>query len=220
MAREVEAKFQVESEDLFDAIRKTGAVAGYAMTAGETVPQRDTYFDTPDALLFRAGWSLRLREKAGSLLVTFKGPFLDEHTRTEIEETITKEQAKALRDGRLIDCSCPAMVAARERIGDAVIAPALTVENEREAWYLGATSDGVASRIKLCFNRVVYTAGPVDDGDAGAGATLGFELEAELLEGDAAVLTRVARELATAYSLSPERRSKYQRGVDLLGVFA
>ncbi len=220
MAREVEAKFQVESEGLFDAIRGAGAVAGYAMTAGETVPQRDTYFDTRGATLLRAGWSLRLREKAGSLLVTFKGPFLDEHARTEIEEAITKEQAAALRAGRLRGIDSPAVVAALEHVGDADIAATLTVENEREAWYLDAESGGASGRIKLCFDRVVYTAARAGHTDGDGGPTLGYELEAELLEGDERVLTRVAQELAREHHLSPERRSKYERGIELLGMFA
>ncbi|MBT3269664.1 CYTH domain-containing protein [Candidatus Poribacteria bacterium] len=222
MAREVEAKFQVASEELFDGIRSAGTVAGYPMESSETVPQRDTYFDTDDATLLRAGWSLRLREKAGAVLVTFKGPFIDEHARTEFEEAITDEQAEALRAGKLSDVDTPAVVAALRHVESGHVHAVLCVDNVREAWYIdapcgdGEGSDGRLGQVKLCFDRVAYTTGT----DADAVSAREFELEIELQDGDEALLRKMAQSLAAEYDLSPQSQSKYQRGIELLGVFA
>ncbi|MAF11698.1 hypothetical protein CMK11_14720 [Candidatus Poribacteria bacterium] len=221
MAREVEAKFQVASEELFDSIRSAGFVGGYAMAASETVPQRDTYFDTAGATLLNAGWSLRLREKAGSVLVTFKGPFIDEHARTEFEEVITEQQADALRAGRLQEVDTPAVVTALRHVGSERVEAVLCVDNVREAWYIdapcgdGEGSDGRLGRVKLCFDRVAYTSGGDDSAPARE-----YELEIELQDGDEALLRKMARSLAAEYGLSPHSQSKYERGIELLSVFA
>ena len=221
MAREVEAKFQVASEELFDTIRSAGTVAGYPMASSETVPQRDTYVDTDDATLLRAGWSLRLREKAGVVLVTFKGPFIDEHARTEFEEAITEEQAEALRAGRLADVDTPAVVAALRHVESGHVHAVLCVDNVREAWYIdapcgdGEGSDGRLGRVKLCFDRVAYTTG-ADDG----ASAREFELELELQDGDEMLLRKMAQSLAAEHGLLSHSQSKYERGIELLRVFA
>lgn len=218
MAREIEAKFQVASEELFDSIRSAGSVAGHRMTTGDTIPQRDTYFDTAGATLLRDGWSLRLREKAGAVLVTFKGPFTDAHSRAEFEESITEAQAEALRAGRLADVDAPPVAAALGHVGSEPVEAMLYVDNVREAWYINAAptaSGGQQGRVKVCFDRVVYSSGGGDDA-----STREFELELELQDGDEAFLQEAAATLAAEYNLSPESRSKYERGVELLGVFA
>ncbi|MEO2003658.1 MAG: CYTH domain-containing protein [Candidatus Poribacteria bacterium] len=211
MAHEIEAKFPVGSAELFDRIRATGTVAGHRMTAFERIPQRDTYYDTEDGALLRDGWSLRLREKGGVSLATFKGPFIGAHARVELEEPLTKRQASALRTGRLDDVDSAPVMAAVKHLGHGRVTARLRVDNIREAWYVHA--DG--GTLKVCFDHVDYRVGTGEDG----ASAREYELELELQDGAESVLQKAADALAAQYGLQRRSQSKYERGVELLGVF-
>jgi inorganic triphosphatase YgiF len=206
MTREIEAKFQVTSPQMFDQIRLQKEVAGHWLTDQKVVLQRDTYFDTPAGLLCRRGASLRLREKGEECLVTFKSKIKGNSVRTELEMRLTRLQAEDLLNGNLEEIDVEAVQTARAYLNGAEIHPVLHVENTREAWHINSED----SRIKICFDNVRYTN---ENPNRSASE---YELELELKEGPETFLQEIAQALSQEYELTPNPLSKYERGITLV----
>jgi inorganic triphosphatase YgiF len=75
--REVEAKLVIRSErprEIAREIASLAAVGRFRLVARGTLALRDSYFDTEDGDLRRAGASLRIRAVDGERWITLKGP--------------------------------------------------------------------------------------------------------------------------------------------------
>ncbi|MBI1925158.1 CYTH domain-containing protein [Candidatus Poribacteria bacterium] len=210
MAYEVEVKFQITSPQIFDLIRAQKQVADYRLTNQRIIPQRDTYLDTPAGTLFQQGVGLRLREKKGAYVVTFKRQLQGIHVRTELDDELTAVQAQALLKGNLVDVSGEAGQAAMTYLQTKDICPVLHVENTRESWHIHAG----AGRVEICFDDVRYI------NPEQMQCVQGYELELELKAGDVALLQDIAHALSQQYHLNPSSQSKYERGVELFRLFA
>jgi len=70
--------------------------------------------------------------------------------------------------------------------------------------------------MQMCFDWVQYSdlTGQQEDSTADE-----YELELELQQGPRAMVTEAAAHLARRFQLSAQTRSKYERGVALLGAF-
>ena len=212
MALEIEAKFQVKSPEIFDKIRAEKQVASYALVDKQVILQCDTYFDSPGGLLFHRGASLRLREKGGEYLVTFKSQVKGNQVRTEIEMPITTSQAQELLRGDLMSVCCEAIQAAMSYVETKAMVPVLSVENNREAWFINSE----AGRVKICFDDVQYTKPDCSQ----CQYVKEYELELELKEGEDTFLQELTHALSQQCDLVPNLQSKYERGVRILKVFS
>ena len=101
MTHEVESKFQVTSSEVFHQIRSQKQVAGYRLANQGKFLQRDTYVDTSTRLLLRQGAYLRLRERDGTFLATFKNKIDGNYVRRELEISLTASQAQDLLNALL-----------------------------------------------------------------------------------------------------------------------
>jgi inorganic triphosphatase YgiF len=212
MPLEIEEKLRVTSSRVFERIREEGHVAGAPMRRGRLALQRDTYLDTLAGSLYHSGASLRLREKEGRYVLTRKTPVETTRVRTEDEAFLTAtEAAHALKgDLHLIDCDIAR--AAIGYAGGAELRPVLLASNQRETWTVSSTSGSM----QVCFDWVQYSdlTGREDQPSAEE-----YELELELQRGPRSMVTEAALHLARRFQLPAQTRSKYERGVALLGAF-
>ena len=206
MTHEVESKFQVTSSEVFHQIRSQKQVAGYRLANQGKFLQRDTYVDTSTRLLLRQGAYLRLRERDGTFLATFKNKIDGNYVRRELEISLTASQAQDLLNGNLANIPGEAIQAAVSHLQGEETLPVLYIENTRELWYLNSE----AGCIKICFDDVRYT-----DGDPNQSASE-YELELELEEGEDTFLQEISQALSQRYQLIPNSHSKYERGNMLL----
>ena len=212
MPLEVEEKLQVNSSRVFERIREEGHVAGNPINRGRLALQRDTYLDTPAGHLYRTGASLRLREKDGRFILTMKTPVEGTRVRTEDEAFLTADEASELLHGSpgLLDCDITA--AAVDYVGGAELAPVLLASNQRETWNISSP----LGSMQMCFDWVQYS----DPSGASADRMAEeYELELELQQGPRSLVVGAASHLAQRFHLAPQTRSKYERGVTLLGAF-
>ncbi len=212
MALEIETKFHVKSPEIFDKIRAEKRVASYALVDKQVILQCDTYFDSPAGLLFHRGVSLRLREKGGEYLVTFKSQVKGNQVRTEIEMSITTSQAQKLLRGDFMSVRCEAIQAAMSYVETQAMVPVLSVENNREAWFINSE----AGRVEICFDDVQYTKPDCSQ----CQYVKEYELELELKEGEDTFLQELTHALSQQCDLVPNLQSKYERGVRILNVFS
>ena len=207
---EIEEKYPLGSPAVFDAIRTAGHLGGYRFRRSETHDIGHEYLDTGSWALFSKGMCLRVREKAGILYVTFKLEVDQARVRREIEEHITPGDAILLLSGEIEQIPGAAARTAELHIGEGRLRPVLGVQNLREAWYFGDDE----SEVKVCFDRLQFDC-LIDGASRSASA---YELEIELQHGDATFLANIAKALVDDYGLRSESRSKYQRGVAMLGL--
>lgn len=155
------------------------------------------YFDTPDHILRDAGFSLRVRARAGTYTQTLKhraeGGLFE---RDEWENRVA---------GPDLDHAVLAQTPVRDVVGDATLAPAFVVEVERRT-YIWTRGE---ARIEVSFDHGVITADGRQDTIA--------ELELELLAGSPQTLFDLARDLQSRASLTLLFESKAQRGYRLAG---
>ena len=113
---EVELKVQADHGPVRDCLDTLGA------TLVDTVKQEDTYYDAPDRSFAETDEALRVRCEHSNdetrVELTYKGPLIDEHskTRTEAETRVASEQA------------------IREILSGLGYEPAATVEKRRERY--------------------------------------------------------------------------------------
>jgi inorganic triphosphatase YgiF len=210
---EVEAKFHVPSPETFNSIRSQKQIGGYELSDQKIVLLGDTYFDTPHGFLFYHGASLRLREKQGTYLITFKAKTESDYVRTELETEVTASQAQDFLNGHFADVRVAPIQAALAYIETRPLSPVVQVENNRETWFVMSE----ANQVKVCFDVVAYTN---LQGQGICRYAEECELELELQEGDENFIPKLAELLSQQYRLIPNSQSKYERAAALLGVLA
>jgi CHAD domain-containing protein len=205
-ALEIEAKFSVPDEQTFDRLQQTSELAGFSLGQASITELYDLYLDTAQDALRAAGYSCRLRRAGDHYLASLKA--LDSasgsiHRRIEHEVQLPgplpPEQwpASAARDLTLDLC------------GDEPLSSLFAIEQTRHSRPLLKDGRGVAEfsldRVRIC--------------QEGQDLVSFLELEAELeAEGREEDLQQLAMELQEAWGLAPEARSKFERGLTLLGL--
>ncbi len=210
MPLEIEEKLQVNSSRVFERIREEGYVAGSPIKRGQLALQRDTYLDTPGGSLYHSGASLRLREKDGRSVLTFKTTVEATHIRTEDEAFLTEDEASAALNGALHLVDCDVAAAATAYVGGSSLSAVLLVSNQRETWNVASALGSML----MCFDWVRYSG--LTEANDGRTAE---EYELELQQGPRSLVTDAASHLSRRFHLPPQTRSKYERGVTLLGAF-
>ncbi len=184
------------------------------VAANETRDLTDTYFDTADWRLYRAGCALRVRHKAGKgggYEATMKS--LDSggegiRRRREISEPARSGEADALSEA-----SGPVGVRVRALAGAASLNAIFTVETRRVAHAL-SLRDARVGEVTLDTSEI-----PLENG-AEPARLLRVEVEAEPNAGPEArgSLETFVEELREACKLSPARASKYEAAVFARGL--
>lgn len=188
MGKEFELKYQADPQVLQEIQKEFG---GFSPIIMET-----TYFDTPDRALNERKWMLRLRRENDRVLCTVKTP-LSGGRRGEWETEKASVQ-EALPE--LMSLGAPKELEELLQNGvEAVCAARFT----RLAKFipLGQT------QVELALDSGVFLAGNQEQPF--------WELEVELKKGEEKDAVAFAENLAEAYQLAPEPKSKLQRALEL-----
>lgn len=174
-------------EPLGNALRRMGA---------RDQRLRACYFDTPDRHLARAGIALRLRLEDDQWVQTVKAPGPDELSRIELNHTRpTAELDLSLYEGTVVE---PVLASLRHT---------LTMRYETDVNRLTLVQETSQGVVELACDRGVVR--------SGATALEIWELELELVSGQAAAVFALGRHWLQHYGLILDLRSKAERG-DLL----
>jgi CHAD domain-containing protein len=200
---EVELKYRMSSVAPGERLLAADELAGLrALGPATDMRNEDRYLDTPDASLAAAGYAGRLRTTDAGTLITLKGlRRMDDggaaHRREELEGPAdpsrppTAWPQSAARDLVI------------EIVGDRAVVELVTVRQLRRKRLFGA--DGATVELSLDHVEVVAD-GRVIERFA--------ELEAELREGDEAILGPLADVLGGIEELVPTATSKLDRALD------
>jgi len=174
----------------------------------EKVMMKAAYFDTEDLILSRNDIALRVRMEGARIVATLKWSGKNEgglHTREEINVPVTDEACFIAPDPQLFKES---------EIGQEVIAligfkklHSILETNFLRSRFRIDSGDGIME-VSIDRGEIVTDKGtePI------------CELEIELFSGEQNALELVTHKVAEKYGLQPETRSKYARGLALLGL--
>ncbi|NJN15830.1 MAG: CYTH domain-containing protein [Oscillochloris sp.] len=200
---EIEAKYRISEADLLQMAGLT-ELAGYTLRARPAAElQRNTYFDSADRRLTAAHYGLRVRRVGPHARVTLKGP-------AEVSERGVHQRAEYEFPGSSPDPQHWPNEEARDLalalLRGAELVQLLTIDTERLIRY--AVRDGV-DVAEIALDRGIIRAGERTE--------LICELEIELLPaGEPSDIDTLAAAFAEHGTLTPEMRSKLQRGMALL----
>lgn len=201
---EIEAKFRVDDEQTFAHLLALAAIGPFELIAApEAEDQRNVYFDSADRRLRGGQYGLRVRDLGHRRIATLKGAAqardgMYERDEWEIEigddDHPSAWPASEARDRTL------ALLAGAEPL------PILSIHTRRR--HVIALRDGT---------RVAELSLDTGAIDAGGRAASFRELEIELLKtGTRADLDKLVALLRARFTLTPEDRSKLERGLALL----
>jgi inorganic triphosphatase YgiF len=220
---EIEAKFRLLEPDAVDVRRLKALLErrGYGVEcAPDTIQIVDTYYDTPWHELQKAGAAIRMRDKDGKVLLTYKRKVAQEgalHTRVEMEAAPEAGHLERVH-GEL------------EGVGSSVHADlvpdlsAYTLEAFLNTWHLSKTLEIETERSKcnvreadevvavLVLDRVVFARGVLK------GGYTGVEIEAVGV-GDATTVMALSGVLRSELGdfLQEQKISKYEFALEALG---
>jgi CHAD domain-containing protein len=200
---EIEAKFSIPHERMFQRLLETSMLAGFEMGDASVAELHDRYLDTANRAILAGGYACRIRCQNERYLATVKGLGQASggiHRRIE-HETVLPE-------------SLPPQDWPPGPIRDLIIGladyhplvPLFEIEQTRHSRSLCDGDRAIAElnldHVHLCQEGIV--------------AASFLELEAELLPaGTEDDLARLVSDLESTWGLTPENRSKFERGLSL-----
>lgn len=202
---EIETKYTVPDEETYRRLALVTELAGAPLIAPRVTQVRDRYFDTAEHAFLAAGYSLRVRNKAGVVIAALKsltqasGPL---HVREEYETTIepgTGDQPDSWPSGPAADLA--------RKIGRGQPLHLLAeLYQERQTRAL-VVPDAARPAIELSLDQVRLS---------GSGE-LFYEIEAEeLIPGQEEWLGRLHEALTGQWGLTPQPLSKFERALRVL----
>jgi CHAD domain-containing protein len=228
---EVELKFDVDDPESLETLRlQSDLSASYPLDDGDLADVGDTYIDTRDFALLRAGLVLRLRHKRGELLVTLKDLGTESQIgvfeRSEYEGPIYEPKASHHPSAWPEEVRVRVLSVVGRK---ATFVPLCHVVHSREtraARALRDQPDGGAVERPIIGELVldkVWVSEPTREHEAGdrgvapaggAPAATFDEVEFEMREdGTAADLEFIRRWLTERGGLSPARHSKFEKAM-------
>lgn len=202
---EIEAKFAIPNRATYRQVAHLRELAGFTLRPVGVVQVADRYFDTAEGRLLSARYTCRLRAGDGDVIATLKGlGRADGAVHRRVEEEVRLPEWTP--DPHAWPASA-ARTLALDLTSGAPLQPLFDLAQRRDRTDV---FDGVRRVAQLSFDhvRLVLT------GLHGAFSTSYYELEAELVaDGTEADLAKIAGELAAAWRLAPEPRSKFERGL-------
>jgi triphosphatase len=211
VVRELEAKFLTTGpqapEHVLRRLQETLAWAGFRVQPRGHRTMTDTYFDSPDQQLRKAGWSYRLREDAQGRRIALREISV---TRDGIFD---REGLEQVLPGPHDDLRHPGLGPVQERLSnllhpDAGVTPLFTVCNQRDAYQL-SHADHPRGLVEMAF----------DHASVHARDRLDFhELELALKDGPHDLLADILAAVELEPGLLDARLSKFQRGLLACGM--
>jgi uncharacterized protein YjbK len=198
-------------------IRKRLEAEGYAAIWGKPTEQVDKYFDDQNLTLYYNDTTFRMRKKKGNARITLKKRMPVEkqdsppglYLRLEEEVAITKNQEKALLNNERIN-PFPYRLIFYLAPECKNISEVMEVINKRTT---GVLTDSNLRRMELCYDTVTYKKDGLEIGPE-------YEIEIESKGAEAEVIDILAIILVEDFGLTPSKKTKYERGVELLKISA
>ena len=205
---EIEAKLNIPDEATFQRLLEAEGLAGFHLGSSTVADLYDQYLDTASMALLAQGYGCRIRRQGTDYVATIKsmgGASGAIHRRSEhevaLQDPLPPQDWPPGRTRDLVLHLC----------GNEPLTIILEVTQTRHSRPLYTAEHTVA---ELSLDR-----GQIVTGDAHRRAASFLLLEAELSnEGYENDLEKLVRELETVWRLAPERRSKFERGLALLGL--
>jgi triphosphatase len=200
---ETEAKLHA-SRRAFDALAEAPEVAGWRVAERRDTALRDTYWDTPDGRLARAGSTLRVRQNGSDPQgeLTLKGPVPREAgsgapgawSRTELSVAVPAGSGPP--EWATIPAAQPVLDALRRLGAAGGLRPDVVLRNPRRDLLLRQGADEVV----LSLDEVALEGAPYRR----------RYVEAELKKGRTQALQTLVEALVEQFGLRPSRRAKAQ----------
>jgi CHAD domain-containing protein len=201
--RELEIKWLASTEEQLTALAQAQSLGGLPLTAAGENRHEDTYYDTSDFRLYRAGLSLRVRAKEGARQATVKevkASVTAWRDRGEMTEDLLPARAIFHPDGAISRRLSPLL-------SNRTLDPVGRIRTHRILFSLGADAE-------LALDRVVILSG---DGKSTVGSFL--EVEIEDRGAPAGTLDAAAKECLSVRGLLPSTQTKLERALIALGLF-
>jgi CHAD domain-containing protein len=203
---EVEAKFSIPDERMFQQLLDAGSLAGFDLVDPSVAELHDTYVDTANGAIQSAGYACRLRLTDERCLVTIKGlgsvsGAIHQRAEYEVElpQPVPPEDWPPSKARDLV-------LSLR---GDSRLLPLFDINQTRHSRFLDSHGLHVA---ELSLDRVRVV-------QSGEEAATFLELEVELSPaGSVPELERLAAELQEGWGLAPNGRSKFERALAALAA--
>jgi inorganic triphosphatase YgiF len=203
---EIEAKFTIPDEGTFQRLLAAPALGRFDLASPALLHVRDRYLDTPTGDIHAAGYACRLRREGDRFLVGVKGLGGVSgalHRRAEHEQPISRPLPPAdWPPGPVRDLVLPLSGGQ----------PLICLFEVEQARHTRSILDAGRALAQLSFDRI-------DISREGVVAAHFLELEAELqAAGQVRDLERLASQIEEDWGLSPQSRSKFERGLDLFDL--
>ncbi len=202
---EVEAKFVVPDEETLQQLQVITTLDGYVLGPLRAQRVQDTYLDTAERHIWRAGYGLRRRARARGFLMTLKALYSegeDLWRREELEILLLNEKPPRFWP------TCEIRERLLSIIGDRPLMPLVELEQERITRPVRREGRHVAT---LSLDTVRLVRG----GQHARFLNLELELEPEGEEEELQALTVL---LSHRWGLKPELRSKFERALTFFDV--
>ena len=211
MMAEVEAKFLIENPAQIARLIENLRASGLDVQPLSPVEVVDRYLDTPDWQVFQAGWTYRWRDAGGCRKVGLKSATLTERSvqkREEVEQQVAEFPGNS-------DRVPTGQVAQRlNAVRPAKLHELFKVHNHRRLFSV-RSAQGVLIELAIDHAAITATVPP----KKGAPGRLEFEeLEIELKEGTEESFQELAGTIEEQFGLLPSRLSKFERGLQAVGV--
>lgn len=197
---EIEAKFAIRDMQTYQELQILERIACFSMAESTSRDLFDTYFDTADRRMLRAGYACRMREGHGDVIITLKSVISATENGVHRREELEIELPEALPLDQWPEGQVRQRVLAL--IQDTPLTPLFSLTQRRIARPVFLNQRHVA---EFCLDAVTLH----NDGEH-----TGYELEVEIEgQGTEADLEAIVAHLRTLPGLTPEFRSKFERGL-------
>ena len=207
---EIEAKFLVQRPKQLQCVLRALEDLGFSVERGSTESLEDSYFDTSDWVILRAGWAYRCRRTGAHETLGLKaigggdGPVFE---RDEIEQPLPSTPRT---DGRLP--AGPVSARLRKIINGHRSHEIFKVRSRRTLYEVSRRHDNPVT-LELALDHSEIVASEESASDEPSHSLAFTELELELEEGSRRVLNDLARDLIERTGILPAQLSKFERGL-------
>jgi len=205
---EIELKFLVDEEFTRDRFFNDGHLKELAaQETFETIAMKAVYYDTEDGDMMEREIAFRIRHEDDRLVATLKwGGGAEEGLHERGELNVTVDEAFCAAPKASIFAGSEIYEAIGPEVGEKLLHPVMEMEYIRKQVHIDT---GRSISVLSYDEGEIRTTG---------GTAPISELELELYSGDQEDMVALGRELAVKYNLKPGNVSKYQRGLELMGL--
>ena len=210
------SRVEIEAKFLIDGAEQASALIDSLKSQVTRPPARvhivDSYWDTADWSLYRAGWAYRWRNASGKKSLTLKS--IDGgrdvlHRRVEVEQPAPADPeglGNSLPDGHVADHL--------DGLDLTGLRELFRVNNNRRIFDIRTPDETL---VRAAVDQVTVST-PRSEGRQPADGLAFMELELELVEGREESLLRMAKAMQKRFDLLQSRRGKFDRGLQVAGL--